>query len=231
MNRMADSDAYWFSNVHLPAFKRRSCSLCLRYACMLLGLGCSVVLMLAEIFVGVTLLLTKDWALRVIQTGLLHTNNSPLQTQQQPPTSSSTPRPQQQPQQMQSASLPPVVADVLERLGAAACWVVIGSTGLTLCVMLWDWTKARSIVRSESIPRAFLSAPAFHLWGIKSYTHFCLLSKVRWGRTIRQRFVMMIYFGLQGTYFTHRCSLTLTQMKRRQNNLSGAPPPCIQHQA
>jgi hypothetical protein len=161
--------------------------------------------MLAEIFVGVTLLLTKDWALRVIQAGLLHTNNPSLQTQQQSPTSSSTPQPQQQQQQPpKSTSLSPVVADVLERFGVAACWVVIGSTGLTLCVMLWDWTKARSIVQSESIPRAFLSTPAFHLWGIKSYTHFCLLSKIRWGRTIRQRFVMMIYFGLQGMYFTHR---------------------------
>ncbi|KAF9542323.1 hypothetical protein EC957_002129 [Mortierella hygrophila] len=87
---------------------------------------------------------------------------------------------------------------MLQRLGAAACWVVIGSTGLTLCVMIWDWAKARSIVQSESIPRAFLSTPAFQLWGIKSYTHFCLLSKIQWGRTIRQRFVMMIYFGLQG---------------------------------
>lgn len=201
MNRMADSDPYWFSNVHLPAFKRRSCSLCLRYVCMLLSLGCSVVLMLAEIFVGVTLLLTKDWALRVIQTGLVHTN-TPLQTQQQqPPASSTAIPPQQQQQQPQSnSSLPLIVTDVLQRLGAAACWVVIGSTGLTLCVMLWDWTKARSIVQSESIPRAFLSTPAFQLWGIKSYTHFCLLSKIRWGRTIRQRFVMMIYFGLQGTY-------------------------------
>ncbi|KAF9156282.1 hypothetical protein BG015_006326 [Linnemannia schmuckeri] len=153
---------------------------------MLLGLGCSVVLMLAEIFVGVTLLLTKDWALRVMQTGLLHTNN-PLPPEQQQ---------QQQPQS--TSSLPPTVADMLQRLGAAACWIVIGSTGLTLCVMLWDWTKARSIVQSESIPQAFLNTPAFRLWGIKSYTHFCLLSKIRWGRTIRQRFVMMIYFGLQG---------------------------------
>ncbi|KAG9070519.1 hypothetical protein KI688_008057 [Linnemannia hyalina] len=159
---------------------------------MLLGLGCSVVLMLAEIFVGVTLLLTKDWALRVIQTGLVHTN-TPLPTQQQqPPTSSTTTPPQL------TSSLPPIVADMLQRLGAAACWVVIGSTGLTLCVMIWDWAKARSIVQSESIPRAFLSTPAFQLWGIKSYTHFCLLSKIQWGRTIRQRFVMMIYFGLQG---------------------------------
>ncbi|KAH7058184.1 hypothetical protein BKA57DRAFT_144211 [Linnemannia elongata] len=198
MNRMADSDPYWFSNVHLPAFKRRSCSLCLRYACMLLGLGCSVVLMLAEIFVGVTLLLTKDWALRIIQTGLVHTN-TPLQTQQQPSTlTTTTLSPQQQQQLQPTSSLPPIVADMLQRLGAAACWVVIGSTGLTLCVMLWDWTKARSIVQSESIPRAFLSTPAFRLWGIKSYTHFCLLSKIQWGRTIRQRFVMMIYFGLQG---------------------------------
>ncbi|KAF8942181.1 hypothetical protein BGZ47_006751 [Haplosporangium gracile] len=153
---------------------------------MLLGLGCSVVLMLAEIFVGVTLLLTKDWALRVMQTGLLHINNLLPPEQQQ----------QQQPQS--TSSLPPTVADMLQRLGAAAYWVVIGSTGLTLCVMLWDWTKARSIVQSESIPQAFLSTPAFRFWGIKSYTHFCLLSKIRWGRTIRQRFVMMVYFGLQG---------------------------------
>ncbi|KAG0277164.1 hypothetical protein BGZ95_006390 [Linnemannia exigua] len=64
--------------------------------------------------------------------------------------------------------------------------------------MLWDWTKARTIVQSESIPRAFLSTPAFQLWGLKSYTHFCFLSKIRWGRTLAQRFVTMIYFGLQG---------------------------------
>ncbi|KAF9932035.1 hypothetical protein FBU30_009099 [Linnemannia zychae] len=64
--------------------------------------------------------------------------------------------------------------------------------------MLWDWTQARSIVQSENIPRAFLSTPAFRLWSIKSYTHFCLLSKIRWGRTLRQRFVMMVYFALQG---------------------------------
>ncbi|KAG0378560.1 hypothetical protein BGX24_003490 [Mortierella sp. AD032] len=64
--------------------------------------------------------------------------------------------------------------------------------------MLWDWTKARTIVQSESIPRAFLSTPAFQLWGLKSYTHFCFLSKIRWGRTLAQQFVTMVYFGLQG---------------------------------
>ncbi|KAF9092449.1 hypothetical protein BGX23_004323, partial [Mortierella sp. AD031] len=93
--------------------------------------------------------------------------------------------------------LPPVVADVLQRLGGAAGWVVIGSTGLSVCVILWDWIQARSIVQSESIPRAFLNSSAFRLWGIKSYSHFCLLSKIRWGQNIRQRFVMMVYFGLQ----------------------------------
>jgi hypothetical protein len=108
---------------------------------------------------------------------------------------------------------------VLERLGAAAGWVVIGSTGLTLCVILWDWTKARSIVQSESIPQAFLSTPAFELWSLKSYAHFCFLAKIRWGRTLRQRFVMMVYFGLQGNATCPLLPMRLSaRMKHRKNN-------------
>jgi len=159
---------------------------------MLLYLGLTVVLVLAEIFVGVTLLLCKDWALRVIQTGIIHTDDPAQATT---PAMLTTSAPVQTPH----SALHPVVADALERLGGAAGWVVIGSTGLSLCVMLWDWTHARSIVQSQSIPRAFLSVSAFQLWGVKSYTHFCFLSKIRWGRNLRQRFVTMVYFGLQGT--------------------------------
>ncbi|KAF9910257.1 hypothetical protein EC991_006986 [Linnemannia zychae] len=165
---------------------------------MVLCVVFSAVLLLAEIFVGVTLLLTKDWALRAIQTGILHNAIDYQQPQQQPGSTTTSTSSLVLATPPSSNSLPSIIVNILERLGAAAGWVVVGSTGLTLCVKLWDWTEARSIVQSESIPRAFLSTPAFELWGFKSYAHFCLLAKIRWGRTLRQRLVMMVYFGLQG---------------------------------
>ncbi|KAF9361653.1 hypothetical protein BGX26_000605 [Mortierella sp. AD094] len=145
---------------------------------------CSALLLLAEVFVGVSLLLNKTWTLHVLQRSLspsLDTNPS----LSSPPSSSPSPP-------------SPISAITFEKIGGVAGWIVLGSVGLNILVVLWDWMLARSVVESDSIPKAFLSTTAFQLWSIKSYAHFCLLTKIKWGHNMRQRMVMAVYFGLQG---------------------------------
>lgn len=169
---------HWFSYVSLPHFKRRSCSLRSRYILLLLGIVSSIAWLEAEIFVGICLLLNKDWALQVIRRGLIDGSASPPI----------------------SPSLSPTVLQVIERISNEVGWIVIGSTGLSICVMLWEWIQARAIVESDSIPQAYLNEAAFRLWSIKSYAHYCLLAKINWGRSFRQWIVMAVYFGVQGRY-------------------------------
>ncbi|KAF9986438.1 hypothetical protein BGZ65_007570 [Modicella reniformis] len=175
-------DPHWFSFVHLSHFKRRSCTLRSRYILLLFSIGLSVVWMLAEIAVGINLILNKDWTLRVLQRGLINnTNNSSGSTS---------------PSNSISLSSPAIRG--IESVGSVAGWVVLGSTALSICAMLWDWIQARAIVESDSIPRAFLNTTAFRLWSVKSYAHYCLLANIDWGRGMRQWIVTAVYFGLQG---------------------------------
>ena len=176
MNLHPDPDPHWFSYVSLPHFKHRSCTLRSRYILLLFGVGWSIAWLEAEMLVGICLLLNKDWALRVIQTGFTDSSTSSI-----------------------ASSLSPTVLQVIEKVGGVAGWVVLGSTGLNMCVVMWNWIQALAIVASDSIPRAFLDATAYRLWSIKSYAHFCLLARISWGRGFRQWIVMAVYFGLQGT--------------------------------
>ncbi|KAF9307398.1 hypothetical protein BGZ74_003873 [Mortierella antarctica] len=178
MNRHSDPDQHWFSFVHLADFRKRTFPLCTRYAFMLTTMVFSLLLLLGEIYISVTLFLYKSWVPGVFQVGLIESttpSTAPITT-----------------------SISPIVKDMLGRVGSSAGWIVVGSIGLSVCVLIWDWVHARSIVESDSIPRAFLNSTAFRLWSIKSYSHFCLLSRIQWGRGLRQRAVMAVYFGLQG---------------------------------
>ncbi|KAI9234475.1 MAG: hypothetical protein BYD32DRAFT_464370 [Podila humilis] len=178
MNRHSDPDQHWFSFVHLADFHKRTFPLYTRYAFMLTTIVFSLLLLLGEIYISVALLLYKNWVPGVFHVGLIEST-----------TPSTTPT---------AKSTSPVIIDMLDRVGSSAGWIVVGSTGLSVCILIWDWVQARSIVESDSIPRAFLNSTAFRLWSIKSYSHFCLLSQIQWGRGLRQRVVMAVYFGLQG---------------------------------
>lgn len=178
MNRHSDPDQHWFSFVHLADFRKRTFPLCTRYAFMLTTMVFSLLLLLGEIYISVALLLYKNWVPGVLQAGLIKSATT------------STPAP--------TTSTSPIVKDILGRVGSSAGWIVVGSTGLSVCILIWDWIHAQSIVESDSIPRAFLNSTAFRLWSIKSYSHFCLLSRIQWGRGLRQRAIMAVYFGLQG---------------------------------
>lgn len=178
MNRHTDPNQHWFSSVHLADFHKRTFPLYTRYAFMLVTMVFSLLLLLGEIYICVALLLYKNWVPGVFQVGLIESN-----------TPSTTPT---------ATSTSPVVTDMLHRVGSSAGWIVVGSTGLSVCVLIWDWVQAWSLVESDSIPGAFLNSTAFQLWSIKSYSHFCLLSRIQWGRGLRQRAAMAVYFGLQG---------------------------------
>jgi len=188
MNSRSDPDPFWFSYAPLPAFRKRSCSLCLRFTIVLLSLVFSATIILGEVLVCTCLLIYKDWPYRLLHNEGASTQSSTTSSQATASLSMSSNPP-----------LPPAVQKIFDRVGGAAGWVALGSLGLTICVVLWDWIQARSIVESDRIPQAFLNSAAFRLWSIKSYAHFCLLSKINWGENTRQRLMTMVYFGMQGT--------------------------------
>jgi hypothetical protein len=188
MNSRSNPDPFWFSYAPLLAFRKRSCSLYIQFIFVLLSLVFSVTMLLGEILVCSSLLIYRDWPHHLLRRDLTSS------TSPSPPLSATGASSSNSPYQ----SLPSMVQSIFDRVGGAAGWVVLGSLGLTLCVMLWDWIQARSIVESDSIPQAFLNSAAFRLWSIKSYAHFCLLSKINWGDNARQRLMTIVYFGMQG---------------------------------
>ncbi|KAF9428877.1 hypothetical protein BGZ94_000656, partial [Podila epigama] len=160
----------------------------------------SLLLLLAEIYVTVTLLLYKGWAPKLFQVGIidLHNNNS-NNANVNANSPHATPASSSLLFSNNTANISPAFKDMLDRIASSAGWIVLGSTGLSVCVLIWDWIQARVIVASDSIPRAFLNSTAFHLWSLRSYSHFCLLANIHWGSGWRQRVVTAIYFGLQGS--------------------------------
>lgn len=207
MNSRSDPDPFWFSYAPLLAFRKRSCSLCIQFIFVLLSLLFSMTMLLGEILVCASLLIYRDWPHHLLRHDwVLSSSTSPSSSSSTATATSPSTSPYQ--------SLPSMVQSIFDRVGGAAGWVALGSLGLTLCVMLWDWIQARSIVESDSISKAFLNSAAFRLWSIKSYAHFCLLSKINWGDNARQRLMTIVYFGMQGTPWQPKnwlvCSLSLS---------------------
>ncbi|KAG0227025.1 hypothetical protein BGW42_003185, partial [Actinomortierella wolfii] len=184
-------DQYWFSYINIGDFRERSLSMYLRYTWMYVSLVGWPVLLLAEVFVGVCLVILQDWAHTVVGAGLtsqeniraLYNTNADGSSPLSPPS---------------SAALSP--SSVANAISQAAAFIILGSIALSIGVYIWDWIQARTIKKSDSIPEAYLHQGAFQLWSAQSYSHFCLLSKIDWGRSFKQRIVLMTYFALQVMY-------------------------------
>ncbi|KAF9163000.1 hypothetical protein DFQ26_003061, partial [Actinomortierella ambigua] len=185
-------DQYWFSFIHIDDFRERSWTMYLRYCWMYMSLVGSSVLLAAEVFVGVCLVVLQDWAHTVLGAGLTSEENiRALYNNNGTTTNNSTNNSNLSP----PSSLSP--SSAANAIAQAVAWIILGSLVLSIGVSIWDWFQASAIQASDSIPEAYLHHGASQLWSARSYSHFCLLTKIDWGKSLRQRFVLMTYFALQ----------------------------------
>jgi len=76
-------------------------------------------------------------------------------------------------------------------------WVFVGCIIMSYILLLWEFRKARRIVKSRDIAYAFTNIAAYRVWSIKGYPYFCLFAQISQSTRITDDIAFFIFFRLK----------------------------------
>jgi hypothetical protein len=75
--------------------------------------------------------------------------------------------------------------------------IYIASLSISTVLFVWEWIKARRIIKSRNIAYAYTNTTAYRYYCVRSYNNFCLFRNIGGSKGIWGRFASFIYFRLK----------------------------------
>lgn len=77
-------------------------------------------------------------------------------------------------------------------------WIFVGSIGLSVVLICWDWLMAIRIIRSRNISFAFTNLIANRWYAVKGYNYYCLWHKLSDSQHRQDTVSFWVYFSFIG---------------------------------